>query len=155
MKNIILLISLVMAFSLPLKAQDYDLSVAGQGANGNYYVTITAVLDKKQNKETLDHIKQYCVEGIMLKGASGSNGYPGISALISNPSVFTTKSEFFDAFNREKKYSLFANVERESVVVTELPKKKYEVSARVVIDKESLIKYLQDCGIIKGFDSLW
>ena len=42
-----------------------------------------------------------------------------------------------------------------SLVSTKLGKKNYELSAILTVDKESLLKYLQDEGIVKGFSNLW
>lgn len=138
-----------------LSAQDYSIRMEGQGANGAYYVKVTTVLDKKQNKTAVDYIKKMAVDGVMLRGVAPGNGYGGQRPLIQDPDLPRLKPEFFEAFNREGVYNNFCNVENSSINVTQLPKKKYEVSALVTVDKERLIQYLTEHQIIKNFDSLW
>ena len=151
----ILLGLIAVICSLSMNAQDYNIRMAGQAANGGYYVKLTTVLDKKQNKSAMDYIKRMAVDGVMLRGVAAGNGYGAQKPLIEDPDIVRRKAEFFEAFNREGVYSNFCMVEPTSVTVTQLPKKKYEVSALVTVDKERLISYLTECQIIKNFDSLW
>ena len=155
MKKIILtLLAAIIGFCGGM-AQDYNLRMAGNATNGGYYVKVVTVLDKKQNKTAMDYIKKMAVDGVMLRGVAPGNGYPAKQPLIDDPDMVRTKAEFFEAFNRDKLYENFCIVEPTSVSVTELKKKKYEVSALVTVDKERLISYLTECQIIKNFDSLW
>lgn len=155
MKHVILTIFAVLLICLNVRAQDYNLRMAGQAANGGYYVKVTTVLDKKQNKTAMDYIKKMAVDGVMLRGVAAGSGFGAQRPIIQDPDVLRQKAEFFDAFNREGVYENFCMVEPSSVSVTQLPKKKYEVSALVTVDKERLIKYLTEHQIIKNFDSLW
>lgn len=155
MKKLILTLLAAVICCCAAVAQDYNIRMAGQAANGGYYVKVVTVLDKKQNKTSMDYIKKMAVDGVMLRGVAAGSGYPSQRPLIEDPDVARNKAEFFDAFNRDKLYENFCIVEPSSVTVTELKKKKYEVSALVTVDKERLIQYLTECQIIKNFDSLW
>lgn len=155
MKKLILSLFFVMTAFCTVMAQDYNIRMAGQASNGGYYVKVTTVLDKKQNKEALEYIKKMAVDGVMLRGVAAGSGYSAQRPLVSDPDVARMKSEFFEAFNSERLYNNFCTLEPTSVTVTQLPKKKYEVTALVTVDKERLIKYLTDHEIIKNFDSLW
>lgn len=135
--------------------QDYDIRVENQGEGGKYYVNVTTVLDKKQNKEALDYLKKLAVEGVMLRGVAAANGFPSQKPLVDNPTAKTTHKDFFDAFNNDRLYLSYVTLERESVSVTQLPKKKFEVSGRLLVDKESLLHFLEEAGIVEGFSNLW
>lgn len=155
MKHLIFSIIALMAFCFNLSAQDYNIRMAGQAANGGYYIKVSTVLDKKQNKTALDYIKKMAVDGVMLRGVAAGSGYGAQRPLIQDPDVIKQKAEFFEAFNREGVYANFCMVEPSSVSVTQLPKHKYEVTALVTVDKERLLQYLSEHQIIKNFDSLW
>lgn len=136
-------------------AQDYDIRSAGQGVDGKYYVQVTAVLDKKQQKQANMWLRRLAVDGVMFRGVAGSDGYPSQNALISDPAVRTLKAEFFEAFNNEELYNSFASLEDTSVQLTKLPKKKWEVSGRLLVNKEALLHFLGEHGIVETFDNLW
>ena len=155
MKKILTLILLVVAATMAARSQDYDIRMAGQGESGKYYVQVTAVLDKNQNKTALEWLQRLAADGVMFRGVASAKGVASQSALIQDHTAKARKSEWFDAFYRDGLYKNYVNLESESVVVTKLPKKKFEVSGRLVVDKEQLIKLLQDAGIIQGFNNLW
>lgn len=155
MKRILLCAIAVIIGVVACMAQDYNIHMSNVTADGKYVVEVTTVLDKKQNKTATDYLKRMAVDGVMLRGVAAGNGYNSKPALVENPDVAALKAEFFDAFNRQGLYNDFCTLEPTSVTVTELPKKKYEVSARLAIDKERLIKYLTEHQIIQNFDSLW
>ena len=155
MKGLILSFIIAVVCGISSYAQDYNLRMEGQAADGGYFVRLTTVLDKKQNKTAIDYVKRMAVDGVMLRGVAAGNGYGAQRPLVTDPDVVRMKAEFFEAFNREGLYNNFCIVEPSSVSVTQLPKKKYEVSALVTVDKERLIQYLTECQILKNFDSLW
>lgn len=136
-------------------SQDYNIQFAGVGDGGNYFIKVTAVLNKKEYKDAQNWIKRLAVDGVMFRGVAGGAGYTSQKALISDPEIRTTKAEFFDSFNKEQRYLDFVNLQNSSVESTKLPKKKYEVSANVVVDKEKLLHYLEENGIVSGMDDLW
>ena len=63
--------------------------------------------------------------------------------------IFTT-SFYID---RNKKQN--GEIERLKAIMKNKQTKKYEITARLTINKESLIKWLEDNGIIQGFSNLW
>lgn len=155
MRHLFIPLLLAIICCVSATAQDYNIRMAGQAANGGYYVKVTTVLDKKQNKTAVDYVKKMAVDGVMLRGVAAGSGYGSQPPIIEDPDVARLKAEFFDAFNAEGRYNNFCSVEPSLVSVTQLPKKRYEVSALVTVDKERLIRYLTECQIIKNFDSLW
>lgn len=153
-KTFYLLMFLVMSFATSF-AQEYNLEFAGVGEGGNYFVKVTAVLSKKEYKDANDWLKRLAVDGVIFRGVAGGNGFTSQKPLITDPAVKSTKAEFFTLFNNEKQYLNFANLKNSSVSSVKLPKGKYEVSGNVLVDKERLLQYLQDNGIVSGLGNLW
>lgn len=133
----------------------YDIAVAGQAQSGRYLVKVTTVLDKRQKDEPREWLRRLAVDGVMFRGLAPADGYPGQAPLITDPLTRSQKAEFFEAFNNEKLYNSYADLENSSIIMTRLPKKKWEVTALITVDKESLLHFLQQHGIVEGFGNLW
>ena len=68
----------------------------------------------------------------------------------------TTKGEFFKAFWDEGGYKRDASIVPSSLSVMKNKQTKMtEVSATVMVDKESLQHYLEESQVIDGFSNLW
>ncbi len=157
---VVLTVFAVIAGSLTASARDntppaYDIAVAGQAQSGRYLVKVTTVLDKKQKDTPREWLRRLAVDGVMFRGLAPAGGYPGQAALITDPLTRSQKAEFFEAFNNEKLYNSYADIEDSSILITRLPKKKWEVTALVTVDKEALLRFLQEHGIVEGFGNLW
>lgn len=153
-KTVFLLLFTVLAVAA--HAQEYTIRSAGQGKSGNYLVEVTVLTKKKtKNLDAESMLKQYAVHGVMFRGFMASDGYAEQKPLIADPAVEQTKAEFFEAFNAEGQYKRFASIVDTSLSITKLPKKQYEVTGILLVDKESLLRYLEEAGIVKGFSNLW
>lgn len=146
---------LVLAGASAACAQEYNLTEESTDNGGNYLVKVTVVLDKNQAKEANDWIKRVAVDGVMFRGVAAGNGGQGHKALIKNPTVKTTKAEFFRVFENDRLYANYANIRNGSVVSTKLAKKKTEYTALVSVDKEALVRLLEESGVVKGMGNLW
>lgn len=156
MKKILLSLLFACCCVLTATAQDYNIASAGQGAEGNYLVKITVAMKGKEKGQDAEAIVKRCaVHGVMFKGLMASSGYAQQKPLISDPNLETTKSEWFDAFFSSGAYKKYVTIVKSSLLSTKIGKKDYELSATLIVDKESLLKYLQDEGIVKGFSNLW
>lgn len=156
MKKILLSLLFACCCVLTATAQDYNITTAGQGAEGNYLVKITVAMKGKEKGQDAEAIvKRYAVHGVMFKGLMASSGYAQQKPLISDPNLETTKSEWFNAFFESGAYKKYVTIVNSSLLSTKIGKKDYELSATLVVNKESLLKYLQDEGIVKGFSNLW
>ncbi len=155
MKKFLFLITFMLATAFVMRSQNYSLVMNNQGRDGSYQVKITAILDKKQNKTAADYLKRMAVDGVMFRGVAAAGGFPGQPALITDPSVAQTKADFFTAFFGAKEYDRYVNLNLQNMTVTKLPKGKFEVTGILQVNKESLIRYLTDHGIISGFGDLW
>ena len=155
MKKILVFLLLVIGMATAVGAQEYDIRMAGQGDGGRYYVKITTILNKEQNKAAYDWLRRLAVEGDLFRGVAGANGYPAQKAIVADVTAKSRKAEFFDAFFREQQYNNFVALETESVVVTKLPKKRFEVMGRLLVDKEALIHLMEESGVVQGMGNLW
>lgn len=152
MKKIFLLFIMVIV-TISCFSQEYNISSAGQGKDGNYLVKVRTYVAKTQMAE--DAVKQCAVHGVIFRGVTDPTGASSQKALVSDPNVANTKKAFFDAFFSEGAYLKYVSVVESSLSCTKVPKKKYEASALLLVDKESLQHYLEESGIIQGFSNLW
>lgn len=152
MKKFILSIIMAVA-AISCFSQEYNISSAGQGKDGNYLVKVRTYVKKTQMAE--DAVKQCAVHGVIFRGVTDPAGSSSQKPLVSDPNVASTKKFFFDAFFSEGAYLKYVSVVESSLSCTKVPKKKYEASALLLVDKESLQHYLEESGIIQGFSNLW
>lgn len=153
MKQIIVFL-FFMFFTCTLHAQSsYTIAGFGQGKNGAYMVKVTSVVkDVKTAKEVL---RRNAVHGVLFRGfMNNSDGGTNQRSLIEDPSIERTKAEFFKAFWEGKEYEKYAQIIPSSLKSVK-EKKMYEVSAVFLVDKESLLHYLEVNGIVQGFSNLW
>ena len=134
-------------------AQEYNITSAGQGKDGNYFVKVRTYVSKTQMAE--DAVKQCAVHGVIFRGIIDSSGAATQKPLVNDPNTANTKKSLFDAFFANGDYLKYVSVVESSLSCTKVPKKKYEASALLLVDKESLREYLEKSGIIQGFSNLW
>lgn len=142
----------MMGFAKGYKLPEYNLSSVGQGTNGSYLVKVTGTFKDAKNRQ--NDLKMCAVHGVMFRGFGATDGVPSQSPLVKDVNVENTKSDFFDAFFTEGKYISFCTL-RESSMQSVKVKGGYEVSVLMLVDKERLLKYLEESGIVQGFSNLW
>lgn len=141
---------------LSVCAQEYSITSGGQGKNGRYLVRITLKTKAKKSELNAENLlKQYAVHGVMFRGVASSEGFGEQKPLIGDPNIEQIKSDFFKAFFAEEAYKRYASIVESSMSSTKLSKKTYEITALLLVDKESLQGYLEKSGIIEGFSNLW
>ena len=149
-----LILCMLIGYCASLCAQtQYDITSAGQGRGGDYYVKVTTTV--KKVKDAKDALLRSAVHGVIFKGFSaGSDGGTNQKPLVSDPSVERTKADFFNAFFNEKQYERYTSMTESSMTSAKV-KKGYECSALITVQKEALQHLLEEKGIIKGFSNLW
>ena len=152
-----LLFAFVLCLCLTIaKGQEFSVLSAGQGYNGEYLVTVQVSTKKKPAKEVENLVMECAVRGVMFRGVASYKDYPGHNPLITDPSAERVKEREMQAFWNEKLYLNYAVIEPQSLsVMKNKQTKMYETTARLSINKESLIKWLETNGIIQGFSNLW
>ncbi len=148
------IIALICA--LTALADDYSVTSAGIGQGGRVMVNVLVNTKKDPKGTANDLLLQNAVTALMLHGIPSIDGKPSFSPIVTNAATAEQYSTFFEAFNREQRYRTYATVVPTSVsVMKNKSTKMYETVGIVVIDKEALAKYLEECGIVSGFNSLW
>lgn len=152
MKRIILFFFICLYCNL-IMAQSYDIVGCSQGKNGAYLVKVTSqVQDVKTAKDVL---RRNAVHGVMFRGFNNKvEGEPKQKPLIEDSNVERTKAEFFKTFWGEKSYERYSQMTATSLRSIKV-KNGYEVTAVILVDKESLYHYLEESGIIKGLSNIW
>lgn len=147
-----IILVLLLAFTTTVFAQ-YTIAGCGQGKNGAYMVKVTSVV--KNVKNAKDVLLRNAVHGVLFRGFMNTmDGGTNQKPLIEDPSIERTKAEFFKAFWENKEYERYAHMTPSSLKSVK-EKKNYEVSAVFLVDKESLLHYMEENGIIQGFSNLW
>lgn len=151
MRQVLLLFSLI--FFVSTASAQYSMLGSGQGKNGAYRLKVsTMVKDVKSGKEAL---KRHAVHGVLFQGfAYEEKGIARQKPLVDDPNAESTKASFFNAFFSEKTYERFVTMVNTSYTSIKV-KGGYEVSGLILVDKESLLHYLEEADIIKGFSNMW
>lgn len=137
-------------------AQEYTATSGGTGKKGEYLVNVTVSVKKKEVKEAESLVKKCAVHAVLFRGLMSADRYSSQKPLIKDPNVENVKSAFFQSFwdgGNFKNYT--ALVGSSLVTMKNKQTKMHEISATVMVDKESLLKYMEEQGIIQGFSNLW
>lgn len=147
-----LLLQLVVsafAYDLP----EYEIRGAGiTGAQGTYVVDITVTAGKKMTDEVL---KQCAIHGVLFKGFNNVTTRQSQKPLAGSASVEASHPEFFASFFSEGGAALNYADEIPNTRKTVKVDKKKKVSATIVVNKEQLLKDLQEAGVVKGLNSIF
>lgn len=156
MRKIILFLLFTLLPTLLPAQEEYTIRSAGQGKTGSYLVEVVVSTKKRETKEAEDLVKKCAVHGVLFRGFLSSDGYGEQKPLLSDPNVEQTQAKFFNAFFSEGAYRRYASTVPTTLsVMKNKQTKRYEASATVVVDKESLQHYLEEQGVAKGFSNLW
>jgi len=153
-KALMTLLFCLMALSV--QAQEYTATSGGTGKKGEYLVNVTVSVKKKEAKEAESLVKQCAVHAVLFRGLMSADHYSSQQPLIKDPNVENVKSVFFQSFWNEGHYKNYTALVGSSLVVMKNKQTKMqEISATVMVDKESLLKYMEAQGVIQGFSNLW
>lgn len=135
-------------------AQAYDITCGGQGKNGAYMVKVTVQVKKVE--EGMETLKRCAVHGVLFRGFTGeATGCVSQKPLVGNPEIEQTQAAFFTRFFDEGTYRGYVSPVESSFSNTKLKRRLFEVSALFLVDKERLLRYLEENDIVKGFSDFW
>lgn len=155
MKKLTILLFYIMICAVGF-AQDYQIRSAGKSKTGGYIVEVETYVKKDPKNTATDLALKSAVKGVMFRGVMSENGLTNHKPLIEDPSVEQNKAAFFEAFFREGTYKRYATLVGSSLsTIKNKQTKMYDIQATVIVDKEGLLKYLEESDIIKGFSDLW
>lgn len=135
-------------------AQAYDIACGGQGKNGTYMVKVTVQVKKVE--EGMEMLKRCAVHGVLFRGFTGEAvGCTSQKPLVGNPAIEQTQAAFFTRFFEDGIYRGYVSPVESSFTNTKLKRRLFEVSALFLVDKERLLRYLEENDIVKGFSDFW
>lgn len=159
MKKYLLFLLLCIWISTPLidakKVEEtppkYEIAGAGTASQGSYLVEIS-VLSKSKNVSDAQLIIA-AVHGVLFHGFSNPNGRNFQKPLAGSPANEAQHGDFYkDFFSNTGMAKSFGSVISGTRSITKAGK-EYRVSAKVSVDKETLIKFLQDAGVVRSLNS--
>lgn len=131
----------------------YEIQGAGTGTQGTYLVSlIVSTKDKNISDEVL---KRAAVHGVLFRGFSDTVSRKTQKPLAGSAANEAEHADFYKEFFGDGGTSAnYANVVPGSRGVTK-SNKLYRVKVTISVNKESLLKYLQDVGVVKGLNSIF
>ncbi len=146
-----LLVSPIEAKKIEDGVPHYEIAGAGTAIQGSYLVDIS-VLSK--NKTVSDQqLISAAVHGVLFRGFSNPNGRGFQKPLAGSASNEAQHADFYkDFFSATGLSKNYGNVINGSRSITKVGK-EFRVSAKVTVEKEVLIKYLQEAGVVKSLNS--
>ena len=149
---------LLLTLTLGAWAQtpDYNITCGGQGKDGQYLVRVTATL-KQKNVDAQRELKRLAVHGVLFRGFTGTaKGCTTQKPLAGNPDLEFTRADFFTPFLGDGGgHEKFVSLVTSSYSTTKLKKKMQEASALLLVDKEGLLRFLEQEKVIQGFSEFW
>lgn len=151
------LLTLIMCLCLGIAhGQDVAVMSAGQGNNGEYLVRIVLSTKKDPGKNAEALVKEHAVRSVLFKGVAPCKDYQGHAPLVADPAAETTKAPLLEAFWRDGTYLRYVTLQPGTLsVMKNRQTKMVETSAELIINKESLVRWLEENKVIEGFSDLW
>lgn len=155
-KFVALVMALVMVACCAMAQQEYEITGDGISPDGKVIVNVVVSQKKKIERTAQTDVLRSAVEGVLFRGVSATGTTPQYPPLVSSPALAQQKAAFFNAFFAEDTYKNFATLVPMSLsVMKNQQTKKHEATGRVIVDRERLQNYLEECDIITGFSDLW
>ncbi len=139
------------------EAWKYEIECVGIGKPGTKVIKVWSY--SKRAKVATAQAKKNAVHGIVFQGyAGGGQGCTSQAALVTDPSVYEQKKEFFDNFFdiNGGKYTKFVSHSADAtpeVMSVKIKGYKYKVGVIVTVNSSALRKDLEAAGVIRGLSS--
>lgn len=134
-----------------VEVPQYEITGAGTATQGSYLVEISVLSKKKTISD--QQLISATVHAVLFRGFSNPNGRSFQKPLAGSASNEAQHSDFYkDFFSATGLSKNYGNVIKGTRSITKTGK-EYRVSAKVTVEKEALIKYLQEAGVIKSLNS--
>lgn len=130
---------------------EYTIEGAGTATQGNYLVKVTVI--SKNKHVTDEQIRRAAVHGVLFRGFSNSEKRQSQKPLAGSLANEAQHADFYnDFFSEDGLAKNYASPIEGSRSIKKVDK-KYHVTSTVTVSKESLLKFLQDAGVVKGLNS--
>lgn len=154
--------TLAVAFLSPLpvsakkeKVERLEYSIEGSGTStqGQYVVTVTVVSKKKDLADR--ELAKAAVRGVLFRGFVDPFNNMAQKPLAGSPANEAQHADFYSEFFGDNGSAAdYASVMPGSRRLAKV-EKDYKVQAVVAVNKEALVKYLTDAGVIKSLNSIF
>ena len=155
-KAFCLLIAIISLCSTTFQAKEPEqpaFSIEGVGTQGTYLVKVSLVT-KNRNVSDRELISA-AVRGVLFRGFSDPTSRVTQKPLAGSAANEAQHTQFYsEFFGKNGTASEYGSVLSGSRTVVKA-EGKYKVSATVSVQKETLLKYLQDAGIVKSLNSIF
>lgn len=132
-------------------ALNYEIVGAGTGSQGTYLVEVS-VLSKKKDVSDAQLISA-AVYGVLFRGFNNPAARGFKKPLAGSAANEAQHADFYkDFFSGNGMAKTFGNVVKGTRSITKAAK-EYKVSAKVAVEKETLLKYLEDAGVVRSLKS--
>lgn len=132
---------------------EYELEGAGTATQGNYLVKVTVIT--KNKKITDNEIARAAVHGVLFRGFSDTKSRISQKPLAGSLANEAQHADFYaDFFKKDGPAASFASIVSGSRSVIKSGK-FYRITETVLVRKEELHHYLEEAGVIKGFNSIF
>ena len=133
----------------------YEIEAVQNGTQGTYLIKVWSY---STNPEiAIEQSKKNAVHGIIFKGYTGTQTIEGQKPLTDNVNLEVEKADFFKPFFADGgKYMKFVSLSNDGAVAAEDRMKigkEYKIGVIVTVNKSSLLKDLENAGIIKSLNS--
>lgn len=137
------------------KTQDtltsYSITGNGTGTQGSYLVEIT--VNTKDNDINDSELAKAAVHGVLFRGFSNEKTHNFQKPLAGSPTNETEHLDFYNEFfGTNGSAATFANVVKGTRAIMKSGK-EYKITATVQVQKDALLKYLQNAGVIRSLNS--
>lgn len=157
----VLLILLLSVLAIPFQMEaggkdkdavpEYTIEGAGTAAQGTYLINVTVI--SKDKKITDVDLKRAAVHGVLFKGFSNTEKRQMQKPLAGSMANYAQHADFYKDFFAQNGMSKdFCSVIEGSHSVKKV-NKMYHFGCTISVNKETLRKFLEDAGIIKGLNS--
>lgn len=151
-----LIVAVVMGLGCAFGQRYYNIEGAGVNSEGKVIVNVTVSSKKKIDRTAQDDVLRSAVEGVVYRGVASTGMSPEYHPLVSSPAQAEAKAAFFNSFFNDGVYRGYATLVPQSLsVMKNKQTKMHEASGQVVVDRERLLNYLEECNVIQGFSDLW
>lgn len=161
MKKFLLCALLALGLNVPnIDAKDssdaqmeYELQGAGTGVQGTYLVEVSVL--SKSNKVSDADLINAAVHGVLFRGFVNPETRNSQKPLAGSAANEDQHIDFYkDFFSANGKAHTFGSVARGSRAITKAGK-QWKVSAKVTVNKNSLLQYLEQQGVVESLNSIF
>jgi hypothetical protein len=130
----------------------YDIEYCQTAADGMVMVKVWSYAKKANNALALSRVN--AVHGVIFRGYASSSAATSQRPLVSDPTIESTKADFFEAFFKEDgPYLRYVSTVLEGSEEVRKVGKEYKVGVVVTVNKDMLRKHLEQAGVVRGLGS--